>query len=271
MTNRTKINSQSDIKLGVLQDHFKDKFSRLHGHNTETVLNSQFRVENKYNDVKNLCFQHIIPRTRILKCIEQLKLDCAPGTDGIMLEHIKHAAQSGVISKLSSLLTLCIRYGVVPDNFKKGLLIPILKKTNIDPAVPKNYRPVIISNTFSKILELYVLQEAGTQSFSDLQFGFVKGRGTNMAVSLSNDVIQYYSKKGSTVFSLSGQRPISYCHGLASCVGGVTQSINAQKPRDKFSLNFVTSSATPLRRCVSSLVCVNLLVWTLQDFKVPVL
>ena len=84
---------------------------------------------------------------------------------------------------------------------------------------------------------------------------------------------------GFSIFSLSGQRPISYCRGVASCVVGVgvvgvvgvVQSISAQKPRDKFSLNFVTSSATPLRRCVPSLVCVNLLVWTLQDFKVPML
>ena len=54
-----------------------------------------------------------------------------------------------------------------------------------------NYRPVVVSTTVSKILEMFVLQECGYHDFHDSQFGFVPGRGTNMAIYVSRDVISY--------------------------------------------------------------------------------
>jgi len=60
-----------------------------------------------------------------------------------------------------------------------------------------------VSCTLSKLLELYILDVSGYQEFSDLQFGFVAGRGTNMATSLANDVIKYCTKRGSPVNTCS--------------------------------------------------------------------
>ena len=47
----------------------------------------------------------------------------------------------------------------------------------------------------------YTLDAAAGHQFSDLQFGFVPGRGTNMATALANDVISYCTKRGSTVYA----------------------------------------------------------------------
>ena len=55
-----------------------------------------------------------------------------------------------------------------------------------------------ISCTFSKILDASAVHQ-----FSDFQFGFVPGRGTNMATALANDVILYCTKRGSTVYACS--------------------------------------------------------------------
>ena len=66
-----------------------------------------------------------------------------------------------------------------------------------------NYRPVTISSTLSKLLEVYILEVCGHHDFSDLQFGFITGRGTNMAVSLVNDVISYCTERGSPVYTCS--------------------------------------------------------------------
>ena len=107
-----------------------------------------------------------------------------------------------VLHHLCIMFTLCIRFGVVPSSFGKGLLIPILKKPTLDPSVPKNYRPVTISSTLSKILELYMLDIVNCED-SELQFGFVPGRGTQMAAALANDVISYCTSRGSTVYSCS--------------------------------------------------------------------
>ena len=85
---------------------------------------------------------------------------------------------------LSVMLSLCLKYDIVPISFTKGVLVPLLKKTTMDPSVPNNYRPVTVSSTLSKLLEVYVLEVCGHHDFNDLQFGFISGRGTNMAVSM---------------------------------------------------------------------------------------
>ena len=129
-----------------------------------------------------------------------MKPGCAPGTDGITSEHLKFASNSGVILHLCKLLTVCFQFGLVPTSFTKGILIPILKKPTQDPSQPKNYRPIIVSNTVSKIMELYILYECNDHKFSEFQFGFVTGRGSNSAVALVHDVASYFNAKGSTIF-----------------------------------------------------------------------
>ena len=97
------------------------------------------------------------------------------------------------------MLTLCIQFGVVPDNFRRGVLIPIPNKSGCDTTQAKNWRPI----TFSKLLELYVIEECSGHEFSDLQFGFVKGRRTEMATALLHEVISYSTTRGSVVYSCS--------------------------------------------------------------------
>ena len=92
------------------------------------------------------------------------------------------------------------RFGVVPNSITKGLLIPLLKKPSLDQGVPKNYRPVIVSTTFSKLIELYILYECKDFEFSDQQFGFVSGRGTNAAIALAHDIGAYYVSRGSQIY-----------------------------------------------------------------------
>lgn len=118
-----------------------------------------------------------------------------------MAEHLKHAMDTKIPQVLSTMLTLSIRYGVVPSSFCKGLLIPILKKPTLDPSSPKNYRPVTVSSIMSKILELYILDKSAHHIPSDLQFGFVEGRSTCMAAVLTNDVINYSVNRGSPVYT----------------------------------------------------------------------
>ena len=97
-------------------------------------------------------------------------------------------------------MTLCLQIGVVPDNFTNGLLIPIPKKAGRDTSVLKNWRPIVISTTLSKILEMHVLKESNKHEFHNLQFGFIPGRGTEIATALLNDVTTYCNTCGSAVY-----------------------------------------------------------------------
>ena len=104
---------------------------------------------------------------------------------------------------LSHLLNLCLKFGIVPSNFCDGVIVLILKKPNIDPSLPNNYRPITVSNIFSKIFELGFLDSSANVEFDSLQFGFVNGRGTAMAAATVNDVINYSVNQGSPVYSCS--------------------------------------------------------------------
>ena len=85
---------------------------------------------------------------------------------------------SQIIDYLFYILNLCIQFGVVPNNFIRGVLIPIPKKAGCDTTQAKNWRPITVSSTFSKLLELYVIEECSGHEFSNLQFRFVNGKGT---------------------------------------------------------------------------------------------
>ena len=120
-----------------------------------------------------------------------------------MSEHLKYAVESRIPFVLSCILTLCVQYHIVPASFMKGILVPPLKKPSIDPSSPNNYRPITVSTTFSKLLELHVLDICGQYDMSDLQFGFVSGRSTSMAAVLTQDVISYCNSRGSPVYACS--------------------------------------------------------------------
>ena len=133
----------------------------------------------------------------------QLKLNCAPANDGITAEHLRHGIESPLIDVMTSMLSVCLKFGVVPSSFRTGVLVPILKKSGCEAAVPKNWRPVVISLTLSKLLEVYILDAVSGHDFDELQFGFVKSRGTDMATTLLTDVISYSTNRGSTVYTCS--------------------------------------------------------------------
>ena len=129
-----------------------------------------------------------------------MKPGCAPGSDGISPEHIKHACDSKIIVHLCQLFTVCFQHGVIPSAFTKGILVPLLKQPSLNPSLPKNYRPIILSNMYSKIIELFVSDQCTNVNFSKLQFGFVNGRNTSTAISLANDICSYFGSHGSQVF-----------------------------------------------------------------------
>ena len=193
--------TDSDISLHSLHDYYQTKFDYDHSYDTNTVCEAELKVQQHYEEVRcEVNYDFIMTEEMLRLYIGRLRNGCAAGIDGISAEHLKWSLDTRILSVLSGMLTLCIRFGIVGDSFMKGLLVPILKKPSIDPSLSKNYRPVVISTTFSKVLEIHILSMCGEHEFHDLQFGFVSSRGTSMAVSLTCDVIDYCVSKGSPVY-----------------------------------------------------------------------
>ena len=81
-----------------------------------------------------------------------------------------------MVHQLSVMLSVCLQCGIIPESFRSGMFVPLalLEKAH---------------TTFCKLMAMFVLEECGSHAFDDAQFGFVRGRGIHIAISLTKYVI----------------------------------------------------------------------------------
>ena len=190
----------NNISLVELENHFKNKFSYNSENENSFIANAREQVEMKLSECQNVYNDFVFTVTNLRRFIKNLKNGCAPGGDSITSEHVKLASNTDVVLHLCNLFTVCFKFGVVPDSFNNGILVPLLKKSTLDPSVAKNYRPVVLSTVFSKIMEMYILTQCADYKYNDYQFGFISSRGTQTAIALANDVLEYCNYNESAVF-----------------------------------------------------------------------
>ena len=131
--------------------------------------------------------------------INKLKGGKAAGSDNITAEHLIFAHPC-VCAVLKLLFNLMLKYGYVPDEFGRGILIPLFKGSGADATKSDNYRGITISCTVSKIFEYAILEKFKHLFDTDrLQFGFREGVGCSDALFTVKSVIDYFTKNGSTV------------------------------------------------------------------------
>ena len=195
------VQSNENISIDVLHKYFVNKFSNSCSIKSETILHAEDSVQRHYDNVKNVnSCSTPFSGSKVRLYIKKLKLGRSPGYDGVTPEHLRYAVDTGLPVVLSAILNTCVEFGVLPDCFRTGLLIPIVKKANLDSSVPDNYRPITLSSIFTKLFELAMLSSCSCHSFHDLQFGFIEGRSTNMAICTTNDIISYTNYRGSQVY-----------------------------------------------------------------------
>ena len=189
------------IDISLLHAYFKEKFSTSNLVDATMDPNS---AQEHFNNIKSTPMNRIvISEARVIRLIKNLRGKCSPGLDGISAEHLKNALGTMLPLVISVILTLCLQYCCLPDDFFTGLITPILKKPHLDPSKPENYRPITVSVTLSKILELYILEECSNFTPHPCQFGFVSHRSTNTAIALAHDVCRYCVSRGSSVYLCS--------------------------------------------------------------------
>ena len=88
----------------------------------------------------------------------------------------------------------------VPGMLAMSVVIPILKKSSLDQNVASNYRPISLSSTFGKILELLMMPPDNSHY---TQYGFREGRSTSMACSFLNDIMVYCKSARSPLYICS--------------------------------------------------------------------
>ncbi len=106
----------------------------------------------KYNDIENkVMSEHLFSVESMVRYIKKLKQGAAPGCDGVSSEHIQFAINTSLPQYLSDILTVC-QIWCVTKIFLLWYLSTSSEKKNIDPSIPKYYRPIVVSTVFSKIM-----------------------------------------------------------------------------------------------------------------------
>ena len=72
-----------------------------------------------------------------------------------------------IVSKLTN---LSFSPAIFPASFKTAQVLPLLKKGNLDPTIPSNYRPISNLSTISKIIERLVHSRITSHVSSSLNF-----------------------------------------------------------------------------------------------------
>ena len=191
------------ISLDKFVTYFENKFSYNTLNENDFIHNLRGQVEQKYDQIVLEKYDFTFSEYLVKKFVHCLKPNSAPGGDGVTAEHLRFASDTSLMLHLCRLFTICFTYGVVPSGLTKGILVPILKKSSLDPTLAKSHRPVILSSTFSKLIEMYIMYKNDDFIFNDCQFGFIKSRGTVSAVSVVHDVGTYCVQNGSQMYICS--------------------------------------------------------------------
>ena len=175
----------------VSQDKFDFQNNRCYALPECTIeqTHDKHTVEQYYNDNCYLVVTHDVNQDRVDTLISNLRKNKSPGLDGITAEHLIYGKSSLLCSLLASLYTFVLSRACVPTLFTTGLIVPILKKSTLNPNIAHNYRSIALSSIHTKMVETLILPD--TDLF-DIQFGFREDRGTPFACHLLNDITSYF-------------------------------------------------------------------------------
>ena len=135
----------------------------------------------------------------VRRAIGELKRGKAAGFDGLMTKHICFA-HPVLLVHLSCLFTMLYKHSMVPDDFGRGIVIPLLKNVDGNRFTTDNYRGITLSPVISKLFEMVLLSQFKDQLLSDpLQFGFKPKSSCSHAIFTFKTVVDYYLKNNCNV------------------------------------------------------------------------
>ena len=185
------------------------------------LTESQERIKSTVEDYRNrnaeVKSNDLISHQAVRTLVANLKHGSCPGHDGISAEHLRFGESDAFYRRLAVLYTAIIQHCVVPENFTIGLIIPVLKKATLNPNSTDSYRPITLTTTHAKIVEMHLGPE---DKACEHQYGFRKDRGTYLPGSIINDTLQYYKTTQTPLFicSLDAEKYFDriWQHGLFS-------------------------------------------------------
>lgn len=137
------------------------------------------------------------------RALMELKSNKCPGEDGIIAETYKMLPQE-MIEEILIELNRIWENGELPNEFKRGIILPIYKKGNRRD--PKNYRGISLLNTIGKVytkLVQYRIEEKleADSSRIEMQAGYRRGYSTIDHIYTLKEIIEIQKLKGKKVYT----------------------------------------------------------------------
>ena len=106
-----------------------------------------------------------------------------------------------VVTHLTNLVRLCVSHGTVPYFVLLCTLLPLVKDNLGDVTASDNYRAIAGGCLLLKLFDLVILILEGDKlGFDELQFAYQAKASTTMCTWLVTAVVDYFNKKGATVY-----------------------------------------------------------------------
>ena len=118
------------------------------------------------------------------------------------------SAKEELVPLITRIINASLTNGKVPDCMKLALITPLLKKSNLDPDILKNYRPVsnlsFLSKTLERIVAMRITKYMTVNNLHDhFQSAYKAYHSTETALlKVQNDVLRTLDKQGVTVLVL---------------------------------------------------------------------
>ena len=170
---------------------FAGKFSAV------TAANSQGAVPCPFEP--NVSFSARIHCSKVSKAVNLLKTGV--GFDGIHTNHLKYSSKL-LIFFLTRFINSCFIHNYFPSPLMSGVITPLLKNKTGSVNCSDNYREVMISSNFFKVIEYILLPVLNKSiSISPHQLGYQQQSSTILANVLLKETINEYIAEKSSVFS----------------------------------------------------------------------
>ena len=194
-----KQNSTSPLEADSLAEYYASIMQ-----DSGNLSPDQQRIADIVNEIylsnENYYTEKHVTTHEVARLIHSLTKGKSPGSDNISTEHLIYGQSQLISSVFQTFILKILSHGLVPESFTLGVIIPVLKKPALNPNISGNYRPITLSTTHAKFIELLMLPKDDNCSS---QFGFRDNRGTTFAAALSNDVTSYFRHRGSPVYTCS--------------------------------------------------------------------
>ena len=196
--------AEYDLFVDNFSTFFKTKIDLIHSSLPITNLPRQSSLTD--SDQSNLSFFSPPSVDEIIKLINSLPNKSSP-LDIIPVFLLKQFSGifASIICKLSA---LSFSQSIFPTSFKTAQVTPLLKKYNLDPMQPSNYRPISNLSTISKILERVVLKRLSShvsvlRNFNLFQSAYRSHHSTETALLCITDSLRNIYATGSAAVIVS--------------------------------------------------------------------